>query len=76
MASVDPLDKETLVRILVEPKNALTKQYAKFLSLDKVELVFTPDALEAAAERAAPGWSDPHAQPGSPGPHRLTGWAR
>ncbi len=52
VASVDPLDKETLVRILVEPKNALTKQYAKFLSLDKVELVFTPDALEAAAERA------------------------
>src|SRR5213594_3039471 len=42
VASVDPLDKETLVRILVEPKNALTKQYAKFLALDKVELVFTP----------------------------------
>jgi ATP-dependent Clp protease ATP-binding subunit ClpX len=40
------------MRILVEPKNALVKQYAKFLSLDKVELVFTPDALEAAAERA------------------------
>ena len=52
VASVDPLDRETLVRILVEPKNALTKQYAKFLALDKVELVFTPDALEAAAERA------------------------
>jgi len=50
--SLEPLDKDALMRILVEPKNALTKQYAKFLALDKVELVFTPDALEAAAERA------------------------
>jgi len=50
--TLEPLDKNTLMRILIEPRNALTKQYAKFLSLDKVELVFTPDALEAAAERA------------------------
>jgi ATP-dependent Clp protease ATP-binding subunit ClpX len=50
--SLEALDKDALMKILVEPKNALTKQYAKFLSLDKVELVFTPDALEAAAERA------------------------
>jgi ATP-dependent Clp protease ATP-binding subunit ClpX len=50
--TLEPLDKDTLMRILIEPRNALTKQYAKFLSLDKVELVFTPDALEAAAERA------------------------
>jgi ATP-dependent Clp protease ATP-binding subunit ClpX len=50
--SIDPLSKDDLVRILVEPKNAITKQYSKFLSLDKVELVFTPDALEAAAEQA------------------------
>ena len=50
--SVDSLSKDDLVRILVEPKNAITKQYSKFLSLDKVELVFTPDALEAAAEQA------------------------
>jgi ATP-dependent Clp protease ATP-binding subunit ClpX len=40
------------MRILVEPRNAITKQYGKFLQLDKVELVFTEDALEAAAERA------------------------
>jgi ATP-dependent Clp protease ATP-binding subunit ClpX len=52
MVSVDSLDKDALVRILVEPKNALTKQYSKFLALDKVELHFTEDALEAAAERA------------------------
>ena len=50
--SVDPLSKDDLVRILVEPKNAITKQYSKFLALDKVELVFTPDALEVAAEQA------------------------
>ena len=52
VVSLDPLDKEALMRILVEPKNALTKQYAKFLALDRVELVFTAEALEAAAERA------------------------
>jgi ATP-dependent Clp protease ATP-binding subunit ClpX len=50
--SIDPLGKEDLMRILTEPRNAITKQYAKFLSLDKVELVFTEDALEAASERA------------------------
>ncbi len=49
---LDPLGKEDLIRILTEPRNAITKQYAKFLSLDKVELVFTQDALEAAAEKA------------------------
>ena len=52
VVSLEALDKDALMRILVEPKNALTKQYAKFLSLDRVELVFTPEALEAAAERA------------------------
>jgi ATP-dependent Clp protease ATP-binding subunit ClpX len=50
--SIDPLLKEDLMRILTEPRNAITKQYSKFLSLDKVELVFQQDALEAAAERA------------------------
>jgi ATP-dependent Clp protease ATP-binding subunit ClpX len=50
--SVDPLNKESLMRILTEPKNAIIKQYQKFLALDKVELVMTPDALEAAAEEA------------------------
>jgi ATP-dependent Clp protease ATP-binding subunit ClpX len=50
--SIDPLLKEDLMRILTEPRNAITKQYTKFLSLDKVELVFQEDALEAAAEKA------------------------
>ncbi len=52
VVSVDPLGKEALIKILTEPKNAVVKQYQKFLALDKVELVFTPEALEAAAEGA------------------------
>jgi len=52
MVSVEPLDKVTLMRILTEPKNALVRQYQKFLALDNVELVFTPEALEAAADLA------------------------
>jgi ATP-dependent Clp protease ATP-binding subunit ClpX len=51
-ATVDDLDKESLVRILTEPKNALTKQYARMFEMDDVELVFTPDSLEAISEQA------------------------
>ena len=40
---------EDLVKVLTEPKNAVTKQFSKFLQLDKVELVFTPEALDATA---------------------------
>jgi len=50
--SLDNLDKAALVRILTEPKNAIVKQYQKFLQLDRVELIFTGDALDAAAEGA------------------------
>ena len=50
--SLDSLDKAALVRILTEPKNAIVKQYQKLLQLDRVELVFTSDALDAAAEGA------------------------
>ncbi|HYT37318.1 MAG TPA: ATP-dependent Clp protease ATP-binding subunit ClpX [Ktedonobacteraceae bacterium] len=50
--SLDSLDKDALIRILTEPKNAIVKQYQKFLQLDRVELVFTQDALDAAAEGA------------------------
>jgi ATP-dependent Clp protease ATP-binding subunit ClpX len=52
VVSLQSLDKEALVRILTEPKNALTKQFEEFFALDNVELVFTEDALEAAAEEA------------------------
>ena len=45
VVSLEALDKQALMRILVEPRNAITKQYGKFLALDKVELVFTEDAL-------------------------------
>ena len=50
--SLDSLDKDALIRILTEPKNAIIRQYQKFLQLDRVELVFTNDALDAAAEGA------------------------
>src|SRR4029077_14968590 len=50
--SLDNLDRAALIRILTEPKNAIIKQYQKLLQLDRVELNFTNDALEEAAERA------------------------
>jgi ATP-dependent Clp protease ATP-binding subunit ClpX len=50
--SVAQLDKEALVAVLTEPKNALVRQYQKLFDLDGVELEFTPDALEAVAELA------------------------
>jgi len=46
------LDKQALMAILTEPKNALVKQFQRFFALDGVELAFTDDALEAAAEEA------------------------
>ncbi len=52
MATVEDLDKSALVSILTEPKNALTKQYARMFEMDDVDLVFTPDSLEAIAEQA------------------------
>ncbi|MDT2813609.1 ATP-dependent Clp protease ATP-binding subunit ClpX [Vagococcus carniphilus] len=52
MASLEKLTEEDLVRILTEPKNALTKQYKKLLSLDDVILDFTPGALNAIASQA------------------------
>lgn len=51
-ASLDPLDKGMLIQVLTEPKNALVKQFRKLFSLDNVDLEFTPNALEAAAENA------------------------
>src|SRR5258708_13663466 len=47
------LDEADLLRILTEPKNAIVKQYQKFLSIDKVELQFTDDGLVAAPAGAA-----------------------
>jgi ATP-dependent Clp protease ATP-binding subunit ClpX len=52
VATVEDLDKDALIRVLIEPKNALTRQYAKFFEMDGVELSFTDDALEAVADQA------------------------
>jgi len=52
IGAVSSLDRDALVRILVEPKNALVKQYRKVFAMDNVELEFTQDALEAGAEQA------------------------
>ena len=52
ITSLRGLDKDDLVRILTEPKNALCKQYHKLLSYDQVELSFEKGALEAIAEKA------------------------
>jgi ATP-dependent Clp protease ATP-binding subunit ClpX len=46
------LTADDLVRVLTEPKNAITKQFQRFLGLDKVELVFTEGSLRATAEQA------------------------
>ena len=52
IVTLSPLTVEDLVRVLVEPKNAVTRQFQKFLQLDKVDLAFTPGALQATAEVA------------------------
>ena len=52
MVSLDLLDEDALVKILTEPKNAITKQYQKLFELDDVKLEFTPEALEEVANLA------------------------
>jgi ATP-dependent Clp protease ATP-binding subunit ClpX len=52
VATLDALDEATLARILVEPKNALVRQYQKFFELDGVELVVQEGALRAIAQEA------------------------
>ncbi|MER2236202.1 MAG: ATP-dependent Clp protease ATP-binding subunit ClpX, partial [Candidatus Limivicinus sp.] len=52
VATLDSLKREDLVRILTEPKNAMTKQYQTLMKMDGVDLVFEPEALEAIADRA------------------------
>lgn len=51
-APLEELDESALVRILVEPKNALIKQYEEMLRFDNVKLIFTPGALTAIAQLA------------------------
>ena len=52
IGAVHSLDRDSLVRILVEPKNALVKQYQKFFEMEEVELEFTGEALQAVADQA------------------------
>jgi ATP-dependent Clp protease ATP-binding subunit ClpX len=52
VATLDALDQDALKRILVEPKNALVKQYHKFFEYDGVDLVLTEDAIEVIASEA------------------------
>ena len=52
LATLDDLDEEALVRILTEPRNALTKQYQALFGMDDVKLKFRPDALKAIAQKA------------------------
>ncbi|MCI8471052.1 MAG: ATP-dependent Clp protease ATP-binding subunit ClpX [Clostridia bacterium] len=52
IATLKELDKEALIKILVEPKNALVKQYEKLFQMDGVELVFEQEAIEAIVEKA------------------------
>ena len=50
--AVKKLEKTDLIRILTEPKNSLTKQYRQLLKYDDVDLIFTPEAIEAIADEA------------------------
>jgi ATP-dependent Clp protease ATP-binding subunit ClpX len=52
ISAVHQLQREDLVQILMEPKNALVKQYQRFFGYDNIELVFTDDALWEIADKA------------------------
>ena len=49
---MSPLDRDALIKILSEPKNALVKQYRRLFEIDNVELEFDDDAVEAIADQA------------------------
>mgnify|MGYP000118239473 CR=1 FL=1 len=52
LTHLDPLDRDALLRVLTEPKNAITRQYVKMFAMDGVELTFAPDALELIVDKA------------------------
>ena len=52
IAALDALSRDDLVRILTEPKNAITRQYKKLMSFDSIDLTFEAPALEAVADKA------------------------
>ena len=52
VTSVNELEKDSLIKILTEPKNAITKQFKKMFALDDIELIFTDESLDALADLA------------------------
>jgi len=52
VATLEELDEDALMQILVEPRNAITKQFKKLFDMEEVELEFRPDALSAIARKA------------------------
>lgn len=52
LTHLDPLDREALLRVLTEPKNAIVRQYEKLFAMDNVKLTFAPDALELVVDKA------------------------
>jgi ATP-dependent Clp protease ATP-binding subunit ClpX len=52
VASISQLEREDLITILTEPRNALTRQFQRLFAFDEIELVFAPDSLEAIADKA------------------------
>jgi ATP-dependent Clp protease ATP-binding subunit ClpX len=52
VTALQPLDESSLVRVLTEPKNALTKQYQHLFSMEEADLKFTDQALQAIAKKA------------------------
>jgi ATP-dependent Clp protease ATP-binding subunit ClpX len=49
---LNPLDREALERILLEPKNSIVKQYVKLFEMDGIELTFAPEALRLIVDKA------------------------
>jgi ATP-dependent Clp protease ATP-binding subunit ClpX len=52
VSALTPLDESALMRVLTEPKNALTKQYERLFSMEEADLKFTETALKAIAKKA------------------------
>jgi len=52
LATLQPLDRDALVAILTQPKNAVTKQFARLFEMDDIELTFEAGALDAIADQA------------------------
>ena len=52
LVHLDPLDREALLRVLTEPKNAITRQYEKIFAMDEVKLTFAPETLELIVDKA------------------------